>query len=200
MALPDAHPDPPADFSSRPLPTTEYHQSIYRSHDAALGPIYFGRAATYRFDAPSREYGVLYAAADLHGAFVETFDHDSTGLRVVSLRDLRVRSLARFDPRRPLQLVDLTGAGLIQLGADARLTTGPYAIAQRWSLAFHDHPDQPDGILFRSRRDPSRLCLALFERIANVLAAASLGSLADARNAAILADILKTYGYGLVDD
>ena len=76
--------------------------------------------------------------------------------------------------------------------------SGSYDLSQRWALAFHEHPDQPDGILYRSRHDPSRLCAAIFDRAADALTATTLGSLADARNAALLADLLETYEYSLI--
>jgi hypothetical protein len=36
-------------------------------------------------------------------------------------------------------------------------------LAQQWSVAFHDHPDQPDGILYPSRLNEER-CIALYDR------------------------------------
>ncbi len=86
---------------------------------------------------------------------------------------------------RPLRLVDLTGPALSQIGADGRLTTGRYDISQQWALALHQHPEQPDGLLYRSRHDPSQLCAAIFDRAADALTASPLGSLADPTNAAL---------------
>jgi hypothetical protein len=42
-------------------------------HQTRYSPIFFGRTAQFRFDAPSHEYGTLYVAEDEFGAFVETF-------------------------------------------------------------------------------------------------------------------------------
>jgi len=94
--------------------------------------------------------------------------------------------------------VDLTGPGLNRIGADNRLSTGDYQTSQRWALAFHAHPEQPDGLLYRSRHDPERFCVAIFDRAAGVLTTTDLGSLADPANAALLADILNAYGLGLI--
>jgi len=67
---------------------------------------------------------------------------------------------------RSLDLVDPEGAGLSKVGADARLSSGgDYRLAQRWSLAFWCHPDQPDGILYRSRHNPRVLCAAIYDRV-----------------------------------
>lgn len=191
------HPLPPSDLNSRGLPLVASSGPFLRMHDATKGALYFGRTGRYRFDAPAGQYGVLYCGDDPHCAFIETFGHD-TGINVVSLSDLRARSLARIELQRPLSLVDLTGAGLARIGADNQLCDGDYTIAQQWALALHNHPDQPDGISFRSRHDPSRLCAAIFDRAKDALTATSLGSLADSANADLLGNILDTYGFGLV--
>lgn len=114
------------------------------------------------------------------------------------MADFVDRELSRINQSRPLRLVDLTGPGLSQIGADSRLAAGSYDLSQRWALAFYEHPDQPDGILYRSRHDPSRLCAAIFDRATDALTATSLGSLADAHNVALLADLLDAYEYSLI--
>lgn len=95
-------------------------------------------------------------------------------------------------------VVDLVGAGLARIGADNRLSDGRYTTAQRWALAFHQHPNQPDGLRYRSRHDPSRIIVAMFDRVAPRLQASSLGALADPSNATILAEILDTYEFALL--
>lgn len=169
-----------------------------RSHLQTFGPLHFGRSGANRFDAPSAQYGILYLAADAYGAFVETFGRQ-LGQRSVEVARIASRALSQVVQGRPLRLVDLTGPGLSRIGADARLTATSYDLSQRWALAFHEHPAQPDGLLYRSRHDPSRLCAAIFDRAAGALTAISLGSLADPHNAALLADLLGTYDYALID-
>jgi hypothetical protein len=71
----------------------------------------------------------------------------------------------KLDAARPLRLVDLTGPGLAQLGADARLWSGSIRIAQLWSQALFNHPEQPDGIYYLSRLNPARCCAAIFDRV-----------------------------------
>ena len=140
---------------------------------------------------------MLYVAGDFHGAFIETFGR-LLGARGITTHRLAARTFAEVAQNRPLQLVDLTGPGLAHVGADNRLASGSYDLSQRWALAFYEHPDQPDGILYRSRHDPSRLCAAIFDRAADALTAASLGSLADPHNAMLLADLLDAYEFSLV--
>jgi hypothetical protein len=90
--------------------------------------MFFGSTGSSRFDAPSGEYGVLYVAVDVYGAFIETFGR-RLGRQSLQLADFATRALARVTTSRPLRLVDLAGVGLAQVGADARLTTGDYHLA-----------------------------------------------------------------------
>jgi hypothetical protein len=171
---------------------------VVRIPRLAFAPLHFGRSGDNRFDAPAGEFGVLYVAKDERGAFIETFGH-ATGVRLVDHREIAARGLVRIVPRRPLRLVNLTGAGLARLGADARLTAGEsYDPPHRWARAIHDHPTQPDGIVYTARHDPSRLCAGIFDRAAGGLTVVSLGSLADATNVALLAGLLDRYDFGIV--
>lgn len=198
-APPGPHPEPPADLDRRPLPLLTAPGPWVRLHRLDRDPVFFGRTGLNRFDAPAGEYGVLYAAGDVHGAFVETFGRTG-GERLVSAADLRLRGLARIAARRPLRLVDLAGPGLARLGADGRLATGDYRVAGRWALALWRHPELPDGLRYRCRHDPSRHAVALFDRAADAVRAEPAGSLGDAAQAAVLGDVLATYGFGLLDE
>jgi hypothetical protein len=189
------HPEPPVSFRLlvRPLSV-----AWYRVHPVRYDPLHFGRVPRNRFDAPAGEFGVLYVAADAHGAFIETFGH-ATGVRFVTTAELRARGLAVITARRALRLVDLRGEGLARMGADAQLTSGSgLALSRRWARAIHDHRRRPDGILYRARHDPARTCAAIFDRAAAVLAARRLGPLSTKEHESLLADILETYAFGLV--
>ncbi len=196
----DPHPEPPCDLAARPLPLRACAGPFFRIHRRALPALHFGRGALFRFDAPGGEFGVLYAALEPDAAFIETLGH-ATGLRVVDAAALMARGLVVFDAAPPLQLVDLSGQGLAQLGADNRLADGDYLVAQRWSRALHDHPAAPDGIAYRCRHDPERLCVALFERVAPRLSPRDLGPLWGAGDdPSRLAAWLERYEFGLIDD
>jgi RES domain-containing protein len=191
------HASPPRDFATRPLLLTIYRQPWFRIHQTALNPLYFGRSGNHRFDAPAGQFGVLYLGRDEHCAFIETFGH-ATGVRFVDRAELLRRSLARIVPKRPLRLLDLSGKGLARLGADARLTTGEsYAPPQSWARAIHDHRQQPDGIVYSARHDPSRRCAAVFDRVAADFDVDLLGCLADPAHAQLLGGILDTYDFGI---
>jgi RES domain len=84
-------------------------------------------------------------------------------LALVDDLDLQKRALSTVWIDQPLTLTDLTGAGLAHIGADSRLTVGSYQISQAWALAIWNHPDQVDGIYYRSRMDPSQCCIMLFQ-------------------------------------
>ncbi len=190
---------PPRDIAKRSLPLATLHRAWFRIHRSGRDPIHYGRSGLHRFDAPAAEFGVLYVAAELDGAFVEV--HVRNGGRrdrLVALSTLAARTLSRVRFDRPVRLVDLTGPGLARVGADGRLTSsGSYRIAQRWSLAFHGHPDRPDGMLYRCRNDPDQLAAAVFERADLKADGASLGLLSDPRHALTLARVLDRYQVGL---
>jgi hypothetical protein len=57
---------------------------------------------------------------------------------------------------------------------------------------------RPDGLYYRARHDPSLTACALFDHVADALAASHLGALSDPRNTDLLADILDTYRFSLV--
>jgi len=193
---PEPHPDPPAGLSSRSLPLKQSSGPWIRIHACSREAAFFGRTGDNRFDAPDGSYGVLYAAEDTLGAFVETFG-DPLDIRLVSRADLAKRCQARVTVARGLRLVDLTAKGLRQIGADARLASGDRAMAQRWGLALWQHPSKPDGIAYRVRHDPSKEAVAIFDRAKTLVKSQPMGRLTD--DTAALAEILNHYGFGLVD-
>jgi hypothetical protein len=195
---PDEHPDPPADLATRSLPlltTTQPWFRIYRLHHT---PLYFGKSGDGRFDLPGKESGVLYVAADEAGAFIETLGH-VTGTRVITVSALHSRAVAEIHVQTPLRLVDLTGPGLAHIGADERLCSGEYTMAQRWSLALFRHPQKPDGLCYRSRHDPGRLCAAIYQREARKLRVVRHVGLGGQEAAWLLGTLQRLYAF-LIDD
>lgn len=194
----EPHPEPPVNLFERSLPLVEFAGPWFRIHQSKYDPLYFGYAGENRFTAPVREYGILYVAHDEYGAFIETFGQ-STGINTVTSSALNQRSISRIHSERSLRLVDLTGPGLAQLGADARLSTEvPHNVARRWARALWQHPDLPDGICYRARHDPSRLCSALYNRAESDVRAVLIANLLSPIFAEKLAEILDTYQFGLV--
>ena len=197
MHPPDSHPDPPPDLHLRSLPIREMTSSWMRIYQRRYGAIFFGRRGGGRFDAPAGQYGTLYIALGVHGAFIETLGH-TTGRTDVDWDEIDARAFAEISVLRPLRLVDLSAEGLAHIGADGRLTDGSYDVAQRWALALYEHPAAPDGLLYRARHDLSRLCAAIFDRAADALVVADRGVLSNPSNILLLADILDTYRFRLI--
>lgn len=189
-------PLPPGDLARRRLPLVETDGPWLRLHRGHLGPVFFGRTLENRFDDPRQEFGVLYVAETLDGAFIETFGRNP-GLNTVSSRQLTQRSLARIGVTRPVRLVDLTGSGLARLGTTAAVLAGRHAPAQEWSRALWSHPELPDGIRYRARHDPSCICVAIFDRAEHLVQARDLGGLMTPAHLARLGATLRRYDFSL---
>ncbi|MDK2747258.1 MAG: RES family NAD+ phosphorylase [Brevundimonas sp.] len=163
-------PRPPADFASRTLPliTLDGGVETHRFHNAAFGPTYYDKSDAGRLNAPAGEYGVLYVAEKIDGAFAESFLR-TPGATLLAQSFIDAKAYARLAWTRPLKLAQMYGQGLALLGATAEITHGstPYDASYEWSKAVHDHPEQPDGIAYRSRHDDDQLCYAVFDRAAS---------------------------------
>ncbi len=174
---------------------------LYRHHQKIHDPVYFGKKGEYRFDDPAcpalRCFGVLYAGADPECCLLESCG-PTTGVPAVSGAYLDARAIARMELTAPLRFIDLVSdGGLASIGADGRLATGSYRVAQRWSAALKKHPCKPDGIRYRSRRAPERIAYAIYERPTGSFSARSMGSFTDPANEALFKRILKAYNFAL---
>ncbi|MGI9302342.1 MAG: RES family NAD+ phosphorylase, partial [Gammaproteobacteria bacterium] len=138
----------------------------------------------------------LYVARSLDGAFVEVFLRNPGPYRSISLEAIDQRVLSVIEADRTLRLVDLVGLGQPRMGVDNRLATGSYTVAQKWSRAFHDHPDEPDGILYTSRHHPRQLLAAIYSRAADVLSTTPLGTLRQHLNEDEMYALFQRYGLG----
>ncbi len=177
MAAPGRHPTPPrggytASLAIQRVPKSHIWFRLYR---AQYDSLHFGTTQRSRFDAAHGEFGVLYVARQIAGAFIETLVRD--GKREISEDRLEGFHVAEITASRGLTLVDLAGKGLVRMGVDARLNTGDYRMAQRWASAFFAHADKVDGILYPSRHDPRRHLAALFDRTKALLTAKPCGTL-----------------------
>jgi hypothetical protein len=94
---------------------------LYRHHQSALEPIYFGTTGKNRFDDPDcpagHSFGVLYAAEDAYGAFIESCEI-SARAPAVSSAYLDARAMALLEATEDLRFVDLFATGgLTRIGA-----------------------------------------------------------------------------------
>lgn len=188
-------PPPPPALQKLGLPLLSYGATLFRIYRTDRGPAFWGKTGDNRFDAPAAEFGVLYAASDQHGAFIETCG----GLlnRTVTSSFLGARGWARVIPAQDLKLVDLSGSGLARIGADERLCSGEHDVAQQWALALWQHPAHVDGIHYRARHDPSRTSVAIFDRAASAVTIVGDGGLLVDPNKTRMAAILDTYQFSL---
>jgi hypothetical protein len=178
-----------------PIDTLPARTPLHRVHRTTDGPIFFGpgRGAppSYRFDSASGAFGVLYIALDFTGALVETLLRNPRR-RMVAEAAIELRSASVLRCPRELRLVRLHGAGLQSLGLDNAISTGPHEPCGAWADALFAHPDAPDGLAFRSRHDPDRICVAIFERPQLAFDAESSTRLFDRLGE--VANILGAYG------
>lgn len=203
--------DPPGDH---PLPHPELHSQepvilvvnrgevLYRHHQSIHDPIFFGTTGQYRFDDPdcpsAGSFGVLYAGADPECCLLESCG-STTGVPAVSGAYLEARQITRMELTEDLRFIDLVEpGGLTGIGADGRLVTGSYKIAQQWSAALKKHPTKPDGIRYRSRHAPERIAYAIYSRSRSTFSVSSIGSFTDPANENLFKTILKTYKLALI--
>ena len=159
--------------------------------------MFFGQTGEGRFDSPQAGFGVLYLAENVAGAFVEVFCRQS--IRAVPEKKLNAHLLAQLWANRTLNLVDLTGSGPIRMGlGDARIASGDYTVARQWSQAFHDHPKQPDGLLYRSRHDPEQCLAAIFNPTKPIWRNQSLGTITDYLGQSDFFSLLDRYDFGIL--
>ena len=146
--------------------------TLHRVHAASNGARFYGRKdATWRWDDPARDYGVLYLGRTQVGPFAETLLRRPEQ-RTVIWSEIAKRRFARIEPVKPLLLADLHGAGLGWFGVtvgqvaadhDGKTFPGTYATTQAISALVHSRTEL-DGIQYRSRLDSDHLCIALFDR------------------------------------
>lgn len=161
-------PLPPVDLDERRLPIRVFSDvTWYRGHKATHGPIFFNTTRG-RWTDPDHEFGTVYLGESAACSFIEAFNQQVQRTDwgyFVSERVLAACCLCPITSEQPLRLVDLTsGLNLLQVGADNRICDGPHDVSRRWARAFWKHPDQPDGIYFRSRHAPELFSIAVFER------------------------------------
>jgi RES domain len=182
-------------------------------HVAAVGPgqtlgrVYLARypvpigysKTPSRFSDPRRRvlknrFGVLYLGNTLKVCFLEAVLRDRrnglVGDYLIGESELRSRRYALIEPAAPLRLVDLRGDGCVRMGIPSDVPrSANHALARRWSLAFYQHPSEPDGIIYPSRLNDDTN-LAIYDRAVAKLRQVGDTALIDAPGfAAVLDDL-----------
>ncbi len=143
---------PTARFPAGLLPMQlDAGEIIVRIHRKGQGAVFFGPGAgkppQNRFDAPAGEYGILYAARRLEGAFVETLLRRPSG-RIVRRDYIEERQWTPIRLERPVILAKIMDEGLLFHGVDASVSASDdYALSR--ALAFDLYNDFPsiDGLI-----------------------------------------------------
>ena len=165
--------DPPPDIlKSRHLPLTSVEGTLFRiSHKKFADPIYWSRRGLYRFDSPAAKYGVLYTGRTFETALVEVFGDQWLDSRIVARDFLKEFDVCELGLERRLKVVNLSGKQLNLVGTDANVFASlAYDITREWACAFMEHPDQPHGIRYPSRKNQRLHNFALFSTTTTVAA------------------------------
>jgi RES domain len=192
---------PPNNFNGlkldRLLVTVEGYS--YRLNDVRYpSALHFDTSGKGRFDGENQGYGILYTGADVYAAFIECFGRDPQQERNISEKLIRSRNLFKINSSKPLIFADLTSSGLNIIGASLDLIYGDPFIARKWAKSIFLHPQQVDGIRYRSRLDSSKFNYGIFDRAKDSLREESVGNLVDT-HPYLLGEILDCYQYGLVE-
>lgn len=174
---------PPADLAKRKVswrlvdPGKLYR--ITRTDRLSSEP-FFGKSGGNRFDAPTGQFGVCYAAKTVVVCFAETIirspatntGYNSGGKLPLSGKMLSDRVVMGFKSGKKLRLINFIGESQLRLGADSTVSAAAdYAIPQCWALALHDAHPKADGILYMSRHINTKTAAAIFERAQTKLSA-----------------------------
>ncbi len=162
-------------------PGARFGRIVLDRHSDALG---FGKTPSRFSDPrrriPSHRFGVIYLGETLKVCFLEAVLRDSRNGAVgdypMDERELHVRRYAEIEITAPLSLVDLRGDGAIRMGVPSDVRASSQRLGRAWSLAFHQHPSAPDGIVYPSRLN-GQTNLAVYDRGASKLRVAKVGPL-----------------------
>lgn len=197
---------PPADFARAELQihTVWASERFGRIHASRYpDPLGYGKAPS-RFSDPRRRkdegrFGVLYLGETLVTCFLEAILRDRrngmVGDLLLSESELAQRIYAELEIAAPLHLVDLRDNKAIVMGVPSAVHRGTrHGLGRNWSVAFHEHPEAPDGIIYPSRLN-GRVCLAIYNRALPKLRPGRLRRLIDVEE---LASILTELRVALV--
>ena len=155
-----------------PVATIATGKVLHRVHGALVAARWYGRKdATWRWDDPDGNFGVMYLGKTLTGPFAESMLR-TPGDRDVLWDQVAKRRTASFVTTRPIRLAKVHGPGLgwfrttaasVAADFDPVDNPGAYAVPQQISADIYKNTSL-DGIQYRSRFDTDELCIALFDR------------------------------------
>lgn len=135
-------------------------------------PLGFGKTPS-RFSDPrpladAERFGVLYLGGTLKVCFLEAVLRDQRdgnfGDFPIGEEELMARLYGEISIETPLNVIDLRDDAPLIMGVPSDVAgASDQALARQWSLAFHEHPQQPDGIIYPSRLN-GQTNIAVFDR------------------------------------
>ena len=191
-------PPPPATFGTRSLlhhfePSGGRWRRLYETrHPSPLG---FGPGVSRFSDPSGSAFGIVYLGSSLRVAFHEVILRDRADARsgsvLVPLSELESYTCAEIEIASPLKLIDLTADGPLKMGVPSDVVRAKnQSLARLWSVAFHAHPADVDGIYYPSRLNEERN-LAIYDRALGKLRVSSTRRLMDLRDP--LAEIINDF-------
>lgn len=170
-----------------------------RKYPDSLG---YGKTGS-RFSDPRRRvatnrFGLIYLGTTLKVCFVEAILRDQRNGAIedfpIEESELGAWRFAQIEVGEALKLVDLREDGAIRLGVPSDVAgAASQALSRAWSLAFYEHPDQPDGVIYPSRLN-EETNLAIYDRAISKLSVAKVDDLITAPG---LASALSDLGVSL---
>lgn len=167
-------------------------------------PLGFGKTPS-RFSDPRRRkadnrFGVLYLGDTVKVCFLEAVLRDQRdgliGDLPIAESELHDRQYAQIEVVEPLKMVDLRDDGPIKMGVPTDVAkSSRQSLAREWAVAFHDHTDRIDGIIYPSRLN-GHTNLAVFDRSVGKLKAVGATRLIRAPG---LASVLNDLNVAIVD-
>jgi hypothetical protein len=153
-----------------------------------------------RFSDPRRRiadnrFGVLYLGESLKVCFLEAVLRDlrngEIGEFQLSENELHIRNYVDVEIASELKLVDLRGDAAIRMGVPSDVARASrQSLGRAWSVAFHEHPSKPDGIIYQSRLN-DETNLAIYDRGIPKLAVRRVTALINAEGLAAVLNDLK---------
>jgi len=135
-------------------------------------PLGYGKSPS-RFSDPRRRtvanrFGVLYLGGSLKICFLEAVLRDKRDGVIGSLTmgedEFDRRRFAEVEVSARLQLVNLRDDRAIRMGVPTDVhRASSQTLARQWSVAFYEHPSEPDGIVYPSRLN-GETNLAIYDR------------------------------------
>lgn len=194
------------------LPSIRFAETDLRIYEVPVGqrfsriyldrypdPIGFGKTPS-RFSYPRRRvaasrFGLVYLGKSLKVCFLEAVlrDHRDGAIGDLPMEEteLYARHYAISEVAAPLWTVDLRDDGGVVMGVPTDVTKASnQRLARTWTVAFHEHSEKPDGIIYPSRLN-GHTNLAVFDRAVEKLRVVRTGKLIAATGLATVLNDLK---------